>query len=142
MELPQMEYAGFWRRFLPYIIDLMIGFVILVLSLELLSAIHNHIFALGVDLINSLGFLIAILFSAMLTIFCWTHWGMTLGKFIFRIKVVDKNGNKLTYDKSFIRLVGYTLSAIILYLGYLWIAFDEKKQGLHDKMAESFVVKL
>ncbi len=137
-----MEYAGFWRRFLPYIIDLIIGFVILDLSLELLSAIHNHIFALGVDLINSLGFLIAILFSAMLTIFCWTHWGMTLGKYIFRIKVVDKYGNKLTYDKSFIRLVGYTLSALILYLGYLWIAFDEKKQGWHDKMAESFVVKL
>ena len=137
-----MEYAGFWRRFLPYIIDLIIGFVILDLSLELLSAIHNDIFALGVDLINSLGFLIAILFSAMLTIFCWTHWGMTLVKFILRIKVVDKNGNKLTYDKSFIRLVGYTLSALILYLGYLWIAFDEKKQGWHDKMAESFVVKL
>ena len=137
-----MHYAGFWRRFIPYLIDLMVGFAILYLSLLLFSAIHNHIVRLGLELINILGYSLAIILSTTLMLFCWTHWGMTLGKLLFGIKIVDRNGANLTLEKSVIRLVGYLLCSLPFSLGFLWVAFDKKKQGIHDKMAESFVVKL
>ncbi|MDY6853759.1 MAG: RDD family protein [Thermodesulfobacteriota bacterium] len=68
--------------------------------------------------------------------------GQTIGKMVCKIKVVQKNGDPLNYSTSFLRWVGYVLSSIALYIGFFWIAFDKNKQGWHDKIANTCVIKL
>ena len=58
-----------------------------------------------------------------------------------KLAVVDaKTGSKLTLQQSIIRYIGYIISALPLFLGYLWVAFDPKKQALHDKLAGTVVI--
>jgi uncharacterized RDD family membrane protein YckC len=141
MELPQMEYAGFWRRFFAYIIDSFFNyFVFFFGSMELLVFINNHIVKMDVGLINSLSYVLAIPLTFAFTVLCWMYWGRTAGKFILMLRVVDKDGNKLDLEKSVIRCFGYFLSTICVWLGFLWIAFNKKKQGWHDILAKSFVI--
>lgn len=58
------------------------------------------------------------------------------------LKVLDaKTGNLLTLGQALLRYVGYILSSLIFCLGYIWVGFDKKKQGWHDKMAKTVVVR-
>ena len=57
------------------------------------------------------------------------------------VKVVPAIGGVMTYKKAFVRYIGYGISEIPLFLGFLWIAFDKNKQGWHDKIAGTFVIK-
>ena len=65
----------------------------------------------------------------------------TLGKMALGLKVTDLNGNRISFGRATGRYFGHYLSALILGIGYLMIAFSEKKQGLHDMIAETLVVK-
>jgi uncharacterized RDD family membrane protein YckC len=118
-------YMGFWVRFSAIIID---GIV-----LSVVSFVFYFIF---------MGPFIALLISFLY------HWlfiglkGQTLGKMVLGIKVIDENGDIPGLGKAAMReVVGKFVSAITLYIGFLWIAWDKKKQGLHDKIAETYVVK-
>ena len=64
----------------------------------------------------------------------------TLGKLALGIKVVDVRGNGINFSKALLRNLSKYLSALILYIGYIMIIFDDRKQGLHDKIADTFVV--
>jgi uncharacterized RDD family membrane protein YckC len=64
-----------------------------------------------------------------------------VGKLAVGIKVVDINGGLLSPSAAFIRWIGYWVSGLLIGIGYLMVAWDPRKQGLHDKMAGSFVVK-
>ena len=65
----------------------------------------------------------------------------TLGKIVIGIKVVNNNGQRLDFSKTLLRNLSKILSAFILGIGYIMIIFDDRKQGLHDKIADTFVVK-
>lgn len=65
----------------------------------------------------------------------------TLGKIALGMKVVDKNGMRIDLSKAILRNLSKILSALILGIGYFMIIFDDRKQGLHDKIADTFVVK-
>jgi len=65
----------------------------------------------------------------------------TLGKIVMGIKVVGENGQRIELPKAILRNLSKILSAFILGIGYIMIIFDERKQGLHDKIADTFVVK-
>ncbi len=65
----------------------------------------------------------------------------TLGKIVMGIKVVNKDGQRLDLPKALLRNLSKILSALILGIGYIMIIFDDRKQGLHDKIADTFVVK-
>ena len=65
----------------------------------------------------------------------------TLGKMAMGIKVVNYNGQRLDFTKALLRNLSKFLSAFILGIGYIMIIFDDRKQGLHDKIADTFVVK-
>lgn len=71
----------------------------------------------------------------------YSRWGQTVGKLALGIKVVDANGRLLSPGKAFIRWLGAIVSALILFIGYLMVAWDPRKQALHDKMAGSFAIK-
>jgi uncharacterized RDD family membrane protein YckC len=57
-----------------------------------------------------------------------------------RIRVVNEDGSRLGYRRAFLRWLGYLLCDLTLDLGYLWAAFDPRKQGLHDKVCRTIVV--
>jgi len=64
----------------------------------------------------------------------------TLGKMALRIIVTDLDGKRISFGKASGRYFGKIISGIILYIGFIMIAFTEKKQGLHDMLASTLVV--
>ncbi len=70
----------------------------------------------------------------------WSKSGQTIAKSVLGIKVVGYDGKPLSLGKALLRYFGYILSALILSLGFLWIAFDKKRQGWHDKIASSYAI--
>jgi uncharacterized RDD family membrane protein YckC len=76
-------------------------------------------------------------------VFFTGYCGQTPGKMALRIKVIRTDGSPLSYGRAFLREVpGKFISSILLGIGYLMVAFDGQKQGLHDKIADSYVIKL
>ncbi len=69
-------------------------------------------------------------------------WGQTLGKAMMGLKIVRRDGSKLTYMRSFARTISYNLSFIILGIGFLMIAFSTRKRGLHDRICDTSVLKI
>ncbi len=96
-----------------------------------------HLLVLG----PALGIVFACLLTAY-TLFFWAWRGATPGKMIMGIKIIRTDSSPLTLDRAVIRFFSSILSGLILYIGFIMIAFDERKQGLHDKIADTYVVKL
>jgi uncharacterized RDD family membrane protein YckC len=86
---------------------------------------------------------ISIVLTAIYHIYFLTHNdGQTPGKAAMKIKIVKLNGRKLTGGDAFIRnVIGYAISGLFLWFGFIWAAFDQKNQTWHDKMASTVVVK-
>ncbi|HEY9605902.1 MAG TPA: RDD family protein [Allocoleopsis sp.] len=138
--LRAVEYAGFWKRFLAVIIDSII--------LYILGAIVGFIFGIiytsateSKEGLESLAFLLGIIVG-------WLYFALqessskqaTLGKQAIGIIVTDLNGERVSFGKATARHFGKIISLILL-IGYLIVAFTEKKQALHDIMAGCLVVK-
>lgn len=87
------------------------------------------------------GLLGALLQAAYFTILTW-RYGQTLGKKALNLKVVTTDYEPLSFGKAFLReVIGKAISTVILFIGFLWVAWDEKKQAVHDKLAGTYVVK-
>jgi uncharacterized RDD family membrane protein YckC len=72
----------------------------------------------------------------------WSKFGGTLGQRMLGLHVVDAaTGQNIGIGRSIGRFVGYVISAALLYIGLIWAAFDPRKQGWHDKIASTFVVR-
>lgn len=133
--MEEREYAGFGIRVFAAIIDT-IFFMLILFPIAMMSGIGESEEIFGtMDIILNLS-LIAV------TIAFWIYKGATPGKMVTKIKVVDaETGNNLSLSQSIIRYIGYIIGTIPLFLGLIWVGFDKKKQGWHDKMAGSVVVK-
>ena len=124
--------AGFWIRAGAYLID-----VIIVVGV---GSILNSILALDPTVAgNGLGQLISLVYFIGL----WSSngGGQTIGMRVLKLKVIKTDGSELTLVQSLIRYVGLIISAIPLGIGLIWAAFDAEKQGWHDKIAGTYVVK-
>nr|WP_174505674.1 RDD family protein [Acinetobacter sp. Marseille-Q1620] len=134
------EYAGFWIRLFATIIDTIILLAILIPLSIILDATGS-----GVEEIQpqiSISELVWQLLCAVVYIIFWVKYSGTPGKLLLRLKVLDEaTGNKISITQGIIRYLGYIVSAIVFCIGYFWIAFDSKKQGWHDKMAKTVVVR-
>jgi uncharacterized RDD family membrane protein YckC len=129
-----MEKIGFGPRLVAYIIDLIILLVI------------NFVIGLVLGLVlGDSGSLLASLLSIVIAfgylIYFWTTTGQTPGKKMMGLKVIATDGATLNVSKAVMRIIGYMVSGAILYLGFIWILFDTNKQGWHDKIAGTYVVK-
>lgn len=133
-----MEPVGFWVRLIASIIDSVL-FLAIVLPLSWLvygdAFWESDSYFLGFwDGVINYGL------PAAATILFWKFRSATPGKMIFGAKVVDAD----TYGKpSTGQLIGRYLSyipaSLVLFLGFLWIAWDPQKQGWHDKLAGTMV---
>lgn len=147
------RFGGFWRRLSAYIVDKFVLYLIsLLLFLVGLVAMGLGGVSLGSivitgDLPRGMGLFMAVYFVTMLLMdmiyFIWFHGtvGQTLGKRLCGIRVIRISGEKMTLGIAFLRWVGSLISGILFFLGFIWIAFDRRKQGWHDKIAATLVVR-
>ena len=117
------NYAGFWRRFAGGFID---GLIVGVLP--------GMVFKNG----NGISILIGLGYSVWML----GTYGQTVGMMILKIKILKENGSKVSYKDAILRYFASILSAIALFIGYLWMIWDSKKQTWHDHIAKTVVVKV
>jgi uncharacterized RDD family membrane protein YckC len=126
--VPAGPRAGFWKRFAAYVVDS----VVLAVPYLVLYAILGESVAVGLFLVG---------FIVYFTYFEGSATGQTLGKRALGIRVIDlRTGGAIGYGRAFIRLIGRIVSGLPIYLGYLWMLWDDEKQTWHDKFANAIVV--
>lgn len=134
------QYAGFWIRVVAALIDTVL---ILLIIIPILIGIYGSAYFSGTSLIQGAwDFLLSYIFPAIAVIVFWTYKSATPGKMILKIKIVDANtGGKPSTAQFIGRYLAYYVSTIPLLLGLIWVGFDKRKQGWHDKLAGTVVVK-
>ena len=141
METEQhLQYVGFWIRVVASLIDTVLMLMIivpLVLSIYGPEYFGSEKFIQGpADLV------ISYLFPAIAVLLFWSAKQATPGKMVFKAKIVDANNGGAPSTLQFlIRYLGYFVSILPLCLGLLWVAWDSRKQGWHDKLASTVVVR-
>lgn len=75
-------------------------------------------------------------------VYFWTKTGQTPGKKLLGLKVISSDGSLIGWRKACLRLLGYYLNLLACGLGFLWILGDKQKQGWHDKIAGTYVIKV
>ena len=132
-------YAGFWTRFVAYVIDMIVIYAVSSLLNTFSFGLLNKQLDFPILGEESLSYVIVMFtyFIAMTYFF-----SQTLGKMIMKIKVETNKGDKLSFtDVIYRELVGRLLTIFLANLPYLAIAFTNKKKGLHDFIADTVVVK-
>ena len=130
-----MEYAGFWRRFVAYIIDNILISVVFWLVALVLGAIAGDGGVIVAYILGTIG--VFVYFAAMES----STSQATIGKIALGIQVTDLQGNRISFGKALGRNLAKILSALILYIGFIMAAFTARKQALHDMIAGTLVVK-
>ncbi|MFC5479882.1 RDD family protein [Massilia suwonensis] len=136
----EFEYAGFWVRVGAALIDTVL---VLFLTVPLLRMVYGSEYGESERLIQGpADFLISWLLPAIAAIAFWVARGATPGKMAISAQVVDaRSGKKPGTGQAIGRYLGYYVSTIPLGLGLIWVAFDPKKQGWHDKLAGTVVIR-
>jgi uncharacterized RDD family membrane protein YckC len=138
-----IQVAGFGRRLLTALYD---GLIIAVAGFFLILVLGMLLVMLGLmDTGESQGFSILasislVALSIIYYVTSWTASGQTLGKMIGGIKVISANGSPVSLGQALLRYLGYVVSAAVISVGFLWVAFDGKRQGWHDKIARTYIV--
>ena len=137
-EIPKQIYAGFWRRLGAAILDS----VALSFILMLWGGVTG---VLGLMLPNVIILFLQDFCMVMIALLYLPLWESSssqasIGKQILGMKVVDEHGERLSFWRALGRLVAKFLSYTILWIGFFMIAFTEKKQGLHDFIAHTYVI--
>ena len=142
MDVPELEYVGFWLRFWAFIIDSVLSMVIL---LPILHAFGGSYWPDMSDLYTGRGAsaeLLQWVLPAIAVIIFWVARQATPGKMAISATIVDAQTGKRPTTGQFIgRYLAYYVSMIPLFLGFFWIGIDAKKQGWHDKLAGTVVVR-
>jgi uncharacterized RDD family membrane protein YckC len=125
--------AGFWIRFVAILIDSII-----------VGVVNSAIAAiLGLNTNGRSG--LQILLGLVYYVYFWSSaspWpGQTIGSKLLNLRVVRTDGSDLAISQALIRYVGFFISGLVLGIGFIWAAFDPNKQGWHDKIAGTYVVK-
>ena len=140
MTTDDLEYVGFWARAGASIIDSLLVAVIL---FPLLAWIYGGDYWLDPRLIKGpADFLLSWVLPAVAIVLFWMYRQATPGKMAISARIVDaRTGGVPTTRQLVVRYLGYFVSTIPLGLGLIWVAFDPRKQGWHDKLAGTVVVR-
>jgi uncharacterized RDD family membrane protein YckC len=132
------RYAGFWLRILATVID---SFMLLAVTLPLLLWVYGWDYLGSSSAIRGpVDFLVSWVLPAVAAVAFWRYRSATPGKMIVSAWIVDaQTGQQPSLAQCIIRYFAYILSAAPLGLGFLWIAFDPRKQAWHDKLAGTVV---
>ncbi|KKS12067.1 hypothetical protein A2617_04735 [Candidatus Daviesbacteria bacterium RIFOXYD1_FULL_41_10] len=132
-----MNYGSAGARFAAFLIDLAIIWIVGFVLGFVLGMTTDQQTAAGV------GSLLQIVIGVGYWVVYQQKMTQTIGKKVMHLKVVDSTGKTPGVMTFFLReIIGKFVSSIILMIGFLMILWDSKKQGLHDKIANTFVVKV
>jgi uncharacterized RDD family membrane protein YckC len=153
-------YAGFWLRFVAYIIDsIIIGAVYWVMSIPIFAIfgisqaaeMQNMENMSEAEAMGMAGTIMALSGATtfLITVIAILYWSLmesskyqaTVGKIALGLKVTDMDGKNLDFVKALVRNLCKIISSMIMGIGYIMAGFTEKKQGLHDIIANTLVVK-
>ncbi len=128
---PEHDYAGFWIRVIAALIDFVLVAIIGIICLMIF----------GQEFTGSWLYTIAL----MLAYYAWPESSPamqgSLGKYVLGLKIIRTDGDKISFLRAICRNISKYLSAIILMIGYIMVAFHKKKRGLHDIICETYVVR-
>ena len=142
MPTDPIEYAGFWLRVGASLIDTVL---VVCITVPVFVTFYGWSyfdapktgFVAGV-----FDFMISWFVPAVAAIWFWLHRQATPGKIAVSARVVDaRTGDTMTLRQSIVRYLGYFVSTIPFGLGLIWVAFDSRKQGWHDKLAGTVVIR-
>ncbi|MGB6452763.1 MAG: RDD family protein [Steroidobacteraceae bacterium] len=146
----QLEYVGFWLRVLASLVDTVL---LLIVTVPLLRLIYGRAFdPLGFDLTGSdltasgpggpANLLFDWVLPAVAVVAFWIGRQATPGKMLISAQIVDADtGAKPDFGQAVARYIGYFISTLPLCLGFVWVGLDPRKQGWHDKIARTVVVR-
>lgn len=131
----EQKYVGFWARFAANFLD---GILISIfVSPASISYLAGGIHSKGLEFFSVVLYILAQIILLVL----WFKKQASIGKMAISAKIVDAKTGKAPTKRQLIgRYFAYLLSSLPLGIGFLWIAFDQKKQGWHDKLAGTAVV--
>ena len=145
-----IQYLGFWARFVAFLVDSTVASIIMA---PLVTKIAGEFILADYDLSNDAQRLemfqrlttqlsLDLVFMGTIFVLFWVYKNATPGKMLFKSVIVDARtlGPPAT-GQNIIRYLAYYLSLIPFGLGFIWIAFDARKQGWHDKLARTVVIK-
>lgn len=137
-----LAYAGFWVRVVAAVIDTV---AIVCVTLPVLLAIYGPSYfdvATAGGAAGAADLLISWVAPAVAVVGFWVWRQATPGKSAVSARVVDaRSGRPIGLRQACVRYLGYFVSTIPFGLGLLWVAFDPRKQGWHDKLAGTVVVR-
>lgn len=141
--------GGFWLRYMALAADLVILLLLLAIFVVLgfLTLSAGATGGREIPLLRQIRIILPVLLplglALMLAYFTFFHgtWGQTIGKMIFGLRVVRTDGQPLSFARALARALGYLLSAVPLFLGFLWVAFSPGKRSWHDALTDTMVTR-
>ena len=134
-----MQYGGFWIRALAYLID---GVILGIAQWVIFAAMGQSMFDPDPATVSALpNVLSGLLGLAYFVAFEASSWQGTPGKRALGLIVTDMDGNRISVLRAVGRYFAKILSALILLIGFIMVAFTERKQGLHDIICSTLVLK-
>ena len=131
-----IAYGGFWIRTLAYIIDTLI---IVILSEIIVQYVK---YFAGNDDLSSFAAIVPLLISFIYMTILWSSVQSTVGQKVCGLRVVDAmTGTKISVLRGAGRWFALLLAMSLLFIGVIMVAFTERKRGLHDMLAGTYVVK-
>lgn len=138
---PGVEFAEPGARLVGYIIDIVINVVVVIVL-----SIIGGILAVTLPILSVIPFLAVIIIPLIYFPYFWSREGasngQTPGMKQMGIRVVrDTDGGPITIGPAILRLIGYWVSGLVFYIGYIWIFVDKRRRGWFDLIAGTVVVK-
>jgi uncharacterized RDD family membrane protein YckC len=150
---PGVRYAAWFSRFIAYLIDgfilaLVVGFfyaigIVIVAGGATTDAAGNVTLGAGAG-VGSLIMFVGVIIAFLWKPFFWSRGGQTPGYKLLGMRVVRaQDGGKISFVSGILRMIGYVINDIVfgIPLGFIWAGFDARKQGWHDKIANTVVIQ-
>lgn len=134
-----VRYVGFWARVLAAMVDSLL--LALVLVPVVLLLFWDQLMASEGQLEGTANLVFNYLIPILIVLAFWVYRSATPGKMLIKAVIVDADTlQKPQMWQWIVRYLGYYVSGLLLMLGFLWVAWDPRKQGFHDKLARTVVI--
>lgn len=134
--------AGIISRAAAFVVDSLLtvlGILICSVGWGLVHAVFTGTFDTGTRLGPAAVLAFSPLVFGLYCVIGWSWAGLTVGKALMGLRVVDRAGARPSIARSIVRVLGYIVSSI-LWVGFIWIAIDRDREGFHDKIARTRVI--